>query len=244
MYSMKALTLLASFAALSLTTIADGAIVLLAGFDGNQTADNVSSPKTLTAPLQDTSAVGKITVSLSTTSTLQGGFNWAAGFQSSTAIWGSASSLSPAASTANNNAVYAHDALATIQMTITNTGTTDIILDSLLMRVKRDSAAGSATGIRVTYVSGDLSNTNGSNALFALNSAASTVGYDFALSNLISDKTLSAGQSAIFTWASEGGTGSRTRFDNIALTGTIIPEPSTALLGGLGALLLLRRRRH
>jgi hypothetical protein len=33
-------------------------------------------------------------------------------------------------------------------------------------------------------------------------------------------------------------------FDNISLTGTTVPEPSAALLGGIGALLLLRRRRH
>lgn len=32
-------------------------------------------------------------------------------------------------------------------------------------------------------------------------------------------------------------------FDNVRLTATAIPEPSTALLGGLGVLLLLRRRR-
>lgn len=34
-----------------------------------------------------------------------------------------------------------------------------------------------------------------------------------------------------------------TTFDNITVTGTLIPESSSALLGGLGALLLLRRRR-
>lgn len=33
------------------------------------------------------------------------------------------------------------------------------------------------------------------------------------------------------------------RFDNISITGTAIPEPSVALLGGLGLLALMRRRR-
>jgi alpha-galactosidase len=212
--------------ALTVAVSADAQSVLLAGFDGNQTANNASSPKTLTNPLQHSSAVGKVSVSLSTTSTLTTNvFNWAAGFQSSSIIWGSSSDLDPDASTANNNAVYAHDALATIQMTVSNTGTTDVMLDKLLMRVKRDNATGSATGIRVTYVSGDLSDTGGSNHLFALSSAASTIGYDFALSNLISDFTLAAGQSATFTWASEGGGGSRTRFDNIALTGSVSSGP-------------------
>jgi hypothetical protein len=195
--------------------------VLLAGFDGNQTENNAISPKTLTGPLQHSSAVGNVSVSLSTSSTLVStGFDWAGGFQSASAIWGISSDLDPDASTANNNAVYAHDALATIEMTITNTGTFDVTLDKLLMRVKRDNT-NAATGIRVTYVSGDLSDTSGINALFALNAAASTVGYDFALPNLISDFTLAAGESATFTWASEGGTGGRTRFDNIALTGTV-----------------------
>ncbi|HSP42161.1 MAG TPA: hypothetical protein VLO11_04780 [Luteolibacter sp.] len=40
------------------------------------------------------------------------------------------------------------------------------------------------------------------------------------------------------------GTGqSPVRFDNISITGTAIPEPRAALLGGLGLLALLRRRR-
>ena len=31
--------------------------------------------------------------------------------------------------------------------------------------------------------------------------------------------------------------------DNVVLTGTVVPEPRAALLGGLGLLMLLRRRR-
>lgn len=231
------------FAFLPLMTAAHGTTVLLAGFDGNQTENNASNPKTLSGPLQDPTAVGKISVVLSTTSTLTSpGFDWAAGFQGSSILWGT-TDLAVDASTANNNAVYSHDAdLAMITVTINNTGTTIIDLESLHMRVKRDNAAGSATGIRVTYQSGDLSDTDGVNNLFALNSAASTVGYDFSLSSFMSDLTLGAGESAVFTWASEGGTGSRTRFDNVALSG-VIPEPSAVLLGSLGLLALLRRRR-
>ncbi len=37
--------------------------------------------------------------------------------------------------------------------------------------------------------------------------------------------------------------GTSTTFDNISVTGTLIPEPSAALLGGIGALMLLRRRK-
>jgi alpha-galactosidase len=214
--------------ALAVAVSADAQSVLLAGFDGNQTENNAVSPKTLTGPLQHSSAVGNVEISLSTSSTLVNNvLDWAAGFQGSSILWGT-TDLDPDASTANNNAVYAHDALATIQMTVTNTGTSDVSLAQLHMRVKRDNATTSATGIRVTYVSGDLTDTAGSNALIALNAAASTVGYDFALSNLISDIILAAGESATFTWASEGGTGGRTRFDNIALTGTVSGGPDIA----------------
>jgi hypothetical protein len=37
--------------------------------------------------------------------------------------------------------------------------------------------------------------------------------------------------------------GKLTRIDDFTLNGTVVPEPSTALLGGLGMLALLRRRR-
>ena len=39
------------------------------------------------------------------------------------------------------------------------------------------------------------------------------------------------------------GYGVQTNYDNVRLDGTLVPEPSSALLGGLGLLLMLRRRR-
>lgn len=39
------------------------------------------------------------------------------------------------------------------------------------------------------------------------------------------------------------GLGENIAFDNVRVTSALIPEPSTALLGGLGMLVLLRRRR-
>ncbi len=40
------------------------------------------------------------------------------------------------------------------------------------------------------------------------------------------------------------GSGIQSLFDNISLTAEAIPEPSSALLGGIGLMLLLRRRRR
>ena len=45
-------------------------------------------------------------------------------------------------------------------------------------------------------------------------------------------------------WASADGVGSNVPFDNVRFTAVAIPEPSAALLGGLGLLLLARRRRN
>lgn len=54
-------------------------------------------------------------------------------------------------------------------------------------------------------------------------------------------------QSTIFLrmTISTPNTGGSYAFDNIQMTGTAVPEPSAAaLLGGLGGLLLIRRRRY
>ena len=45
------------------------------------------------------------------------------------------------------------------------------------------------------------------------------------------------------TFDSHNDNGRLSRFDDFTLNGDVIPEPSTALLGGLGLLALLRRRR-
>ena len=45
-------------------------------------------------------------------------------------------------------------------------------------------------------------------------------------------------------WATGDGGGTNVPFDNVRFTAAAIPEPSAALLGGLGLLLLARRRRN
>ena len=45
-------------------------------------------------------------------------------------------------------------------------------------------------------------------------------------------------------WSTGDGVGTNVPFDNVRFTAAAIPEPSAALLGGLGLLLLARRRRN
>lgn len=50
------------------------------------------------------------------------------------------------------------------------------------------------------------------------------------------------GNLRIAMWAENSAGGTHVAFDNVRLSLSVIPEPSAALLGGIGCLLLLRRR--
>ena len=85
----------------------------------------------------------------------------------------------------------------------------------------------------------DYSPTNG-NAL--LTNDAFT---DFSVQYTATGLESQIGQNLRITiWGQNHGTegGTHVAFDNVRLTATAIPEPSAALLGGIGCLLLLRRR--
>lgn len=72
--------------------------------------------------------------------------------------------------------------------------------------------------------------------------------FDYTLSSSLSDTTLAAGESAVFTFDFSDTTGSGSSLsliDNVAFQGTeVIPEPSSFALLGLGGLALLARRRR
>lgn len=63
-------------------------------------------------------------------------------------------------------------------------------------------------------------------------------GTDFTFSG--SGTTLTNVSGIAFFWSADAGSGNDGFIDNVS----IIPEPSSALLGALGALMLLRRRRN
>lgn len=115
--------------------------------------------------------------------------------------------------------------------------------------------------LNLIYLSGDLTGIAGNTTLNTWNSIprhTATISiidgdwqdFDFSLTSL-SDYTLAPGESASFRISSastDTPAANNQNFgalDNIGFFGTVgaVPEPSAALLGGLGLLALLRRRR-
>jgi hypothetical protein len=71
--------------------------------------------------------------------------------------------------------------------------------------------------------------------------------FDYTLSSSLTDTTLAAGESAVFTINFSDTTGSGSSLsliDNVAFQGTVVPEPSSIALIGLGGLALFFRRRR
>ncbi|MFK7910123.1 MAG: PEP-CTERM sorting domain-containing protein [Akkermansiaceae bacterium] len=205
--------------------------VLLGGFDGENAYN---------APKQDASVVGAVNVLLT------GPGNSGVPLQTLSPLWGTQAFL-PAAESTNDDTVGIFDAgsaLLTIQ--IINTGTNDLNLEQLHWWKKRDTND-SPDQLTITYVSGDLSDADGVNESISLGTTA-TEGIDYNLSNIVSDLTLAAGESATFSWAADysgipPATTRRLRVDNFAISGEVVPEPSTTALLGLGGLALILRRR-
>lgn len=226
---MKAL--LSILSAITMSSSANGAIILLGGYDGTNA---IGSPK------QDSAAVGKFSFNMSYTGTIVNNKLNPGLFFNGGSLWGT-SSFSVAADSSNNNNVMMADVHpVTLTFVVSNTGTQDIILDSIHWVAKRDRTTAPDT-ITLAYTAGDLSDTPGASGTRTLPSG--TAGHDYALSNIVTDRTLSAGQSATFTWTTND-MDDRLRVDNIAFSGTIVPEPSAAMLlciAGLG-LALIRRR--
>lgn len=150
----------------------------------------------------------------------------------------------------NSTTDYAFRANVANTFTITNNTTEIITLTQVSFDVHE--ADNSNDDIELVYVSGSLLGVlNGTqiNTVDGINATETRNGgdyldFDWSLSGL-ADQTLAPGEFAVFSLNSLTLNNSLTALDNIGFIGTVgaVPEPSAALLGGLGALLLLRRRR-
>ena len=204
------------------------AAVLLGGFDGNNAYN---------APKQDAGVVGLVSVELT------GPGNNGVPMQQLNSLWGTQAFL-PAAEAVVDDTVGIFDSgTALLTITVTNTGTNDVLIDSIHWRTKRDTNE-SPTQTTITYTAGDLSDSIGANQTYSLGSTA-TQGFDKSLSDFMTDLTLAAGESATFSWFADQADPSprRLRVDNFAISGEVVPEPGSLALRGLGGLLIARRRR-
>lgn len=183
------------------------------------------------------------------TATVDSGANRVnAGFGSSDGTFGT---LSGAGSTLDGALLPRESDSATFTITLTNSTGSAYSIDSMHFdfEVRNDNGPDSFV---VTYVSGGLgpaSTQIGSVTGQTYNGYGSGLfdftDYDYTLSSALTDTILANGESAIFTIVFSGApsASNSSAFDNLAFQGSVIPEPSVALLGGLGILMLLRRRR-
>jgi hypothetical protein len=129
-------------------------------------------------------------------------------------------------------------------------GINGLIIESFHFDARR-KRSNSATTWSLSVTGGSIS--LGSVASGSLGSALGSVGpsdhldFDIDLTGLL-DNELTSGESATFRLVFSGGSYSNadqhTYLDNVAIVGSAIPEPSAVLLGVLGALGLLQRRRR
>jgi hypothetical protein len=264
-HTMKSKKLLTLLAAAGMASSANAASILLGGFDGTQT-QNTISPATITSSTgvrelkegfkQDAGTVGAVAARIWTDQPTGKEFQWSARTNSTNTLWGlSTFGAAPASVTANPYVIVFRlggTITSWINYEITNTGTQNVTLDKLHFNLARGSATDGGNTITISLQqNGTFANppvlsasplTSVGSVNVSLAATTSWVGYEVALSS-VSSTTLAAGQTATYRIAVPSWSGD-TFMDNIAISGTIVPEPRDALLGGLGLLALLRRRRR
>ena len=144
--------------------------------------------------------------------------------------------------------IGATTATGSYDFTIT-AGANGLTLEGFHLDVRR-KRAGSPNALSVTVTSGSITNgLLGSPALGGAlggNGPTDHIDVDFDLTTR-ADNVLAPGESVTIRLAFSGGTVSntdqKTYLDNVAYTGTEVPEPGSLALLGLGGLLIARRRR-
>ncbi len=141
----------------------------------------------------------------------------------------------------------------TATLVINNNSGSEFTLESFVFDFSDRGNTNGAMDYTVNYVSGDLSDSDGTLVFFddgglATTSSANPTGVydDYVVSlSALSDQTLADGESATFTLVvSDAGSSAKSLWaDNLGIVGTAVPEPSSIALLGLGGLALIRRRR-
>lgn len=151
---------------------------------------------------------------------------------------------------------------AEVTLTITNNGAADIVLDAFHMDVVafRPNAprtyslnvlAGSDITVGTVFASDGMPmNDNSTNDITHLGGGLGTghdVHDDLDIPLSLADNTLAAGESAIIQIAFSNGTGSggghHLFLDNVAISGTVVPEPATLSLLALAGIGIMAGRR-
>lgn len=228
------------------------AAVLIAGWDTFNSATN----PTATQEAADTTA----SLATSATSGSWGRWNGGGTNSSGASTDGTFGSLSTTVATAStfgagegtnsgsNLSLNRSVKPGSITITLTNNSTEDRLFDGFYF----DAVARLSQSARLWSLTfgGAISGTAANGTLTEADMMIATAAQrDWAVDlSGLTDNVWEAGSNAIFTLTFTGGAsstgtggGQETLFDNIGIT--VVPELSTALLGALGALALLRRRR-
>lgn len=140
-----------------------------------------------------------------------------------------------------------------LHIVITNNAAGDITLGAFVFDLTAINATTGPNEIYLSYASGDLNVTDGTaiNSLIgvnALGAAGNTLDWhdlSWSLDGL-ADQQLAAGESATFQLVAANATnaGQALGVDNIAITGTVVPEPASLAMGLVGLTLVAARRRR